>query len=73
MLLPLLEVESDGGMVGEGGQGTFRRLINLLIFFASCAELGDFLGDYAFGINDVKVRVLGATNGGIEVLLVTGY
>ena len=59
-------------MVGEGGQGAFRRLIHFLILFASCAELRDFLGDHAFGIDDIKVRVLGVSDRGIEVVFSPG-
>ncbi len=72
MLPPLLEVESDGGMVSKGRQGVFGSLIYGFILFARCAKLSDFLGDHAFKIYDVEVRILGVSDGCIVVVFSPG-
>jgi hypothetical protein len=44
MFPPILEVESDRGMVGESGESTFSGVVNAFLFGASCPELAEFIG-----------------------------
>jgi hypothetical protein len=52
---PGLEVESDGRVVGEGGQAAFGGIVNSFELFAYSAKLGGLIRGEAVKINNVQV------------------
>jgi hypothetical protein len=43
MFPPRLEIERNGRVIGEGGEGAFGGVVNALVLGAGCAELAQFV------------------------------